>query len=30
MFCLHGKIIEDQGLAAISPEYGEYQYEEIL
>jgi hypothetical protein len=27
---LHGKIIEDQGLPAISPEYGEYQYEEIL
>jgi hypothetical protein len=30
MFYLHGKIIEDQGLPATSPEYGEYQYEEIL
>jgi hypothetical protein len=30
MFYLHGKIIEDQGLPAISPEYGEYQYQEIL
>jgi hypothetical protein len=30
MFYLHGKIIEDQGLPAISPVYGEYQYEEIL
>jgi hypothetical protein len=30
IFYLHGKIIEDQGLPAISPEYGEYQYEEIL
>jgi hypothetical protein len=30
MFYMHGKIIEDQGLPAISPEYGEYQYEEIL
>lgn len=30
MFYLHGKIIEDQGLPAISPEYGEYRYEEIL
>jgi hypothetical protein len=27
---LHGKIIEDQGLPAVSPEYGEYQYQEIL
>ncbi len=27
---LHGKIIEDQGLPAISPDFGEYQYEEIL
>lgn len=27
---LHGKIIEDQGLPAVSAEYGEYQYEEIL
>lgn len=30
MFYLHGKIIEDEGLPAISPEYGEYRYEEIL
>jgi hypothetical protein len=30
LFYLHGKIIEDQGLPAISPEYGEYRYEEIL
>jgi hypothetical protein len=30
LFYLHGKIIEDQGLPAISPEYGEYQYEQIL
>ena len=27
---LHGKIVEDQGLPAISPVYGEYQYTEIL
>ena len=27
---LHGKIIEDQGVTAISPEFGEYQYEDIL
>jgi len=30
LFYLHGKILEDQGLPAISPEFGEYQYEEIL
>ncbi len=30
MFYLHGKIIEDQGIPAISPEYGEYHYEDIL
>ena len=30
LFYLHGRIIEDQGLSAISPIYGEYQYEEIL
>ncbi len=30
MFYMHGKIIEDQGLPAISPQFGEYQYEEIL
>jgi hypothetical protein len=26
----HGKIIEDQGIPAISPDYGEYEYREIL
>ncbi len=30
LFYLHGKIIEDQGLPAISPEYGQYRYIEIL
>jgi hypothetical protein len=30
LFYLHGKIIEDQGLPAISPIYGEYEYEAIL
>ena len=30
LFYLHGKILEDQGLPAISPEYGEYQYQKIL
>src|SRR5512141_1285082 len=30
MFYLHGKIIEDQGIPAVSTEYGEYQYEAIL
>ena len=30
MFYIHGKIIEDQGIPAESPEFGEYQYEEIL
>jgi hypothetical protein len=30
LFYLHGKIIEDQGLPAISPEYGEYEYRPIL
>ncbi|MDK2979772.1 MAG: hypothetical protein PWQ55_119 [Chloroflexota bacterium] len=30
LFYLHGKIIEDQGLPAVSDEYGEYQYVEIL
>jgi hypothetical protein len=30
MFYLHGKIIEDQGIPAISPDYGEYKYEAIL
>jgi hypothetical protein len=27
---LHGKIIEDQGIPAISPDYGEYEYTAIL
>jgi hypothetical protein len=30
LFYLHGKIIEDQGIPAISPEFGEYRYAEIL
>ena len=30
MFYLHGKIIEDQGNPAISPEFGEYEFEAIL
>ncbi len=30
LFYLHGKIIEDQGLPAISEEYGEYEYDAIL
>ena len=30
MFYLHGKIIEDQGIPAISPDFGEYEYEAIL
>lgn len=30
MFYLHGKIIEDQGIPAISPDYGEYEYGAIL
>ena len=30
MFYLHGVIIEDQGLPAVSPQFGAYQYEEIL
>ena len=30
LFYLHGKIIEDQGLPAISPVYGEYEYPAIL
>jgi hypothetical protein len=30
MFYLHGKIIEDQGIPAISPDYGEYEYKAIL
>jgi hypothetical protein len=30
LFYLHGKIIEDQGLPAVSPDYGEYEYAAIL
>jgi hypothetical protein len=30
LFYLHGKIIEDQGLPAIDPNYGEYEYQAIL
>jgi hypothetical protein len=30
LFYLHGKIIEDQGLPAVSPEFGEYEYGAIL
>jgi hypothetical protein len=30
LFYLHGKIIEDQGILAISPDFGEYEYEAIL
>ncbi|PKO11596.1 MAG: hypothetical protein CVU39_28510 [Chloroflexi bacterium HGW-Chloroflexi-10] len=30
LFYLHGKIIEDQGIPAISPKYGEYEYAAIL
>jgi len=30
MFYLHGRIIEDQGLPAVSKDFGEYQYEAIL
>jgi len=30
MFYLHGRIVEEQGIPAVSPEYGEYEYEAIL
>jgi len=30
LFYLHGKIIEDQGMPALSPDYGEYEYQAIL
>jgi hypothetical protein len=30
MFYLHGKIIEDEGIPAVSSEYGTYEYEAIL
>ncbi len=30
LFYLHGKIIEDQGIPAVSADFGEYEYLEIL
>ena len=30
LFYLHGRIIEDQGIPAVSPDYGTYEYEAIL
>jgi hypothetical protein len=30
LFYLHGKIIEDQGVPAFSPDFGEYEYAAIL
>ena len=30
LFYLHGRIVEDQGLHAVSPVYGEYEYVAIL
>jgi hypothetical protein len=30
LFYLHGGIIEEQGIPAVSPDYGEYEYQEIL
>jgi hypothetical protein len=30
LFYLHGRIIEDQGIPAVSPEFGEYEYQAIL
>jgi len=30
LFYLHGRIVEDQGLHAVSPDYGEYEYVAIL
>jgi hypothetical protein len=30
LFYLHGRIIEEQGIPATSPEYGEYEYQAIL
>jgi len=30
VFYLHGRIIENEGVNAISPEYGPYEYEKIL
>ena len=30
LFYLHGRIVEDQGVDAVSPEHGEYQYSAIV
>lgn len=30
LFYLHGRIIEDQGIPAVDPTFGEYQYQAIL
>ncbi len=30
LFYFHGKIIEDQGIHAVSPDFGEYEYDAIL
>jgi hypothetical protein len=30
IFYLHGRIIEDEGMNAVSPEFGEYEYADIL
>lgn len=30
LFYLHGKIVEDQGIPAVSAQYGEYEYQAIL
>jgi hypothetical protein len=30
LFYLHGRIVEDQGIHAVSPDFGEYQYMAIL
>jgi hypothetical protein len=30
LFYLHGKIVEEQGIHAVSPDYGAYEYEAIL
>jgi hypothetical protein len=30
MFYLHGKIVEDVGIPAVSPDFGEYEYADIL
>lgn len=30
LFYVHGRIIEDQGLPAVSPDFGEYEYPAIL